>query len=207
MPESSSSSRRIKIYYFFTTFQTILWIGIMLLIFWFSSKPAAESTQQSHTIDEIICQIVIRNFRDLTEYVKNNYIELIDKLVRKSAHFCEYMLFGFITYKEVTWVTFGFILPYIKNPSFSSINLKTESDPASNKKITDSKSRNKIFIMYTLASCIWCFIYACADEVHQYYVPGRYASFTDVLIDFSGALVGILIAFLFSLKKSNKKFS
>lgn len=37
------------------------------------------------------------------------------------------------------------------------------------------------------------FLYALSDEFHQYFVPGRYASFGDVMIDSSGALVGILI--------------
>lgn len=29
------------------------------------------------------------------------------------------------------------------------------------------------------------------DELHQYFVPGRYASFKDVLIDFAGGMAGI----------------
>ena len=33
--------------------------------------------------------------------------------------------------------------------------------------------------------------YAATDEVHQVFVPGRSAEFTDVLLDSLGALVGI----------------
>lgn len=36
-------------------------------------------------------------------------------------------------------------------------------------------------------------LYACTDEIHQYYVPGRYGTWTDVLIDSCGAITGILI--------------
>ena len=43
------------------------------------------------------------------------------------------------------------------------------------------------------------FIYACSDEFHQLFVPGRTAKFTDVLIDTSGVCVGCLIIFLILL--------
>jgi len=37
-----------------------------------------------------------------------------------------------------------------------------------------------------------CMAYAASDEFHQLYVPGRSGQVTDVLIDSSGALLGIL---------------
>ncbi len=37
------------------------------------------------------------------------------------------------------------------------------------------------------------FLYAISDEVHQYFVPGRTASFGDVLIDGCGIMLAILI--------------
>ena len=37
------------------------------------------------------------------------------------------------------------------------------------------------------------FIYACTDEFHQLFVPGRAGLFTDVLIDTSGAIVAMII--------------
>lgn len=40
-------------------------------------------------------------------------------------------------------------------------------------------------------SYVGCVLYACSDEVHQYFVPGRAMRFTDVLIDSGGALLGI----------------
>ncbi len=39
-------------------------------------------------------------------------------------------------------------------------------------------------------------LYACTDEFHQSFVPGRACQFRDVLIDSSGAACGILVAFV-----------
>lgn len=36
-------------------------------------------------------------------------------------------------------------------------------------------------------------VYACTDEVHQLFVPGRYGSVIDVGIDSVGALIGVLV--------------
>lgn len=40
------------------------------------------------------------------------------------------------------------------------------------------------------------FLYACSDEYHQTFVVGRTGQFKDVLIDFSGAFIGVLIVSL-----------
>lgn len=42
-------------------------------------------------------------------------------------------------------------------------------------------------------SIIICFIYACTDEIHQLFVPGRTGSIIDVLIDVVGSICGIFI--------------
>ena len=46
-----------------------------------------------------------------------------------------------------------------------------------------------VTIIYTL---IFCFIYACTDEIHQAFVPGRGPSIIDVLIDTSGSLIFLI---------------
>lgn len=38
----------------------------------------------------------------------------------------------------------------------------------------------------------WVFLSAAGDELHQYFVPGRYASFADVLLDTCGGAFGML---------------
>ena len=43
---------------------------------------------------------------------------------------------------------------------------------------------------------IIAFLFACTDEFHQLFVPGRSGQFTDVCIDTIGACIGMLIIFL-----------
>ena len=43
------------------------------------------------------------------------------------------------------------------------------------------------------------FLYACSDEIHQRFVPGRSGEFTDVGIDTLGALIGIIFVLLIVL--------
>ena len=44
-----------------------------------------------------------------------------------------------------------------------------------------------------LLSVLWVFLSAAADEFHQYFVPGRYASFADVCLDTCGGVFGMLL--------------
>lgn len=54
--------------------------------------------------------------------------------------------------------------------------------------------RRKLFSRKSLGVIVFCFLYACSDEIHQIFVPGRAGMFTDVLIDTSGALTGMIIS-------------
>lgn len=41
-------------------------------------------------------------------------------------------------------------------------------------------------------SILIVFLYACSDEFHQSFIPGRAAAFKDVMIDTSGGLLGYI---------------
>lgn len=43
------------------------------------------------------------------------------------------------------------------------------------------------------AAVLWVFLSAAADEIHQYFVPGRWASVTDVLLDTCGGAAGAFL--------------
>ena len=52
---------------------------------------------------------------------------------------------------------------------------------------------------------LFCFFYACTDELHQYFIPERASKFTDVIIDCVGAFIGIMIYNLINKFFNNKK--
>lgn len=56
-------------------------------------------------------------------------------------------------------------------------------------------------ISITLTACFLC---ACADEIHQYFVPGRTADILDILVDVAGALVGCGFLIAAALLRNNK---
>lgn len=66
--------------------------------------------------------------------------------------------------------------------------------------IYDGKSIKKTFI----TSLFIAFIYACTDEVHQLFIPGRSGEIRDVLVYFTGAIIGLFIVVLVT-KFINKK--
>lgn len=44
---------------------------------------------------------------------------------------------------------------------------------------------------------LWVFLSAAADELHQYFVPGRWGSLADVLLDTCGGATGALACYWF----------
>ncbi|MCR4634206.1 MAG: VanZ family protein [Erysipelotrichaceae bacterium] len=56
-----------------------------------------------------------------------------------------------------------------------------------------------------LLPLLYAVAYAASDEFHQLFVQGRYCSFKDVLIDSSGAFLGILICRLIKKRWKRKE--
>lgn len=52
---------------------------------------------------------------------------------------------------------------------------------------------------------IFCALYACSDELHQYFVPGRSCKFFDVCVDSSGAFFGALLFWVFFICGNKKR--
>ncbi|OOM80338.1 VanZ family protein [Clostridium sp. BL-8] len=50
--------------------------------------------------------------------------------------------------------------------------------------------KGKGAVIYILFTCLF---YAVTDEFHQSFVPGRTSMVSDILVDFSGAIIGLLI--------------
>jgi len=89
---------------------------------------------------------------------------LFDKL----AHFVEYAVFAFLTFR-----------------SFSHINHRI--------------TRSRAFLL----SALFLSLFALLDELHQYFVPGRYSDVYDLIGDILGALV--VLAYLWMRPPRAKK--
>ena len=50
-----------------------------------------------------------------------------------------------------------------------------------------------------LLTILWVFVSAVADEIHQSFVPGREASFGDVVLDTAGGLCGLILCVVFEV--------
>jgi len=61
--------------------------------------------------------------------------------------------------------------------------------------------RSLLFVAVWLA----CGIFAAGDEFHQSFVPSRTASLLDVMIDLSGAFIGLAICFGFVRRRATHK--
>ncbi|ATD54028.1 VanZ family protein [Clostridium chauvoei] len=133
-------------------FMLIIWMSV---IFFMSHQPGNISSNQSELVLKIFSFIGI----NLNDY----FGELATLIVRKTAHFSEYLiLFAF---------AYNVLILY-----------------------TDKKSAR-------ICSLIFVFLYACSDEIHQYFIPGRAMAFKDILIDTSGGLFGFIIGYIHEKRK------
>lgn len=141
---------------------------VAVTIFWFSAKPAAESTEMSDTVSRLILLLGTKlGFFHGNPAQYADLIELMSFPVRKAAHMTEYLVF-------YCTVRFGLHFTY-------------------------RTSNVKCRLLTALAIV---FLYACTDEFHQLFVPGRAGRFTDVLIDCFGVTVVTLIC---TIKKSSSQ--
>lgn len=162
-------------------FLPALLIFQMLFIFTMSSFGHTSSDAQSNLFVNFIAQ----NFPHVRHGLENNLISLstLIFLVRKTAHFTEYAILG------------GLFFLNLRNWLKSNTTLVKNSKPQTTK--TVAKKITLDLIKYSLfMSILFSFLYACTDEIHQIFVPGRSAQFRDVLIDTLGASFGALIAYL-----------
>ena len=114
----------------------------------------------------------------LSEVTKNQYAELIDHFVRKSAHFCEYAVLGMLT-----WGSFRVLF---------SGGVEGKKKHLAKDYLKGRKEYWRIHKLNGLA-WLWCICYAATDEFHQLFVPGRYGMVKDVVLDSLGALTGIIV--------------
>ena len=139
-------------------------IATMVAIFLFSAQSAEESSKLSGRIVTVVIRIVMPSYDNLPFLEQQQIREKVTFVVRKIAHFTEFMALGF------------FLMLYL----FCVY------------------TKIKLFYI-AFFSWVGGTFYAVTDEIHQMFVSGRYPAVTDVVIDSSGVLFGII--FLLVLMK------
>ncbi len=74
----------------------ILAAGMMGLIFWFSSQGAYDSSEQSISVSYRVARIIRPGFKSLDAGEKEAFAESIEAIIRKCAHFLEFLLLGML---------------------------------------------------------------------------------------------------------------
>lgn len=77
----------------------MLWLAVLAtagMIFWFSAQNGAVSSQLSGGITEKVVEVVEPDYDSLPEPEQQTLFDAVQFAVRKSAHFSEYALLGFL---------------------------------------------------------------------------------------------------------------
>lgn len=130
---------------------------VYVMIFGFSSDNAQESSALSRAVMDFLIDVYYKlvGGRGEPVVIDPNAMSL-EEIIRKMAHFAEYMAVGFLSF----WIAVLWI--------------------------------KKLYIGIAVVT-LQLVISGALDELHQYFVPGRYASVKDVMIDTAGGIAGIMM--------------
>ena len=175
-------------------FLPALLIFQMLFIFTMSSFGHTSSDAQSNLFVDFIAQ----NFPHVRHGLENNLISLstLIFLVRKTAHFTEYAILGSLFFLNLrNWQKSNSTLTEKSRLQTTKAIAKKNPNTQLTKIVAKKPPLDSIKYPLTM-SILFSFLYACTDEIHQIFVPGRSAQFRDILIDTFGASFGAIITYL-----------
>lgn len=152
-----------------TILAAVLVLVMCAFIFYMSAKPAVDSDEISLGVVGQIITFFVPGFGDMSAADQAATQSSLNHIVRKCAHFTEFAILGVLVFNLV----------------IQAVRTRRKLD-----------SRALSFRIAPLAASAWALatLYAATDEFHQIFVPGRAGMLTDICIDSSGVLVGILIA-------------
>lgn len=75
---------------------TMLTFAVMIMIFCFSMETADQSDRTSGLISETVITIIHPEYESIDPVQQKNIYDSIQHIVRKCAHFTEYMILGFL---------------------------------------------------------------------------------------------------------------
>lgn len=144
-------------------FAFIMWL---LVIGWLAVIFSLSA--ESADVSTLRSQDVIRKIAELFHITVN------EEIVRNCAHIFEFTVLSVFSYIAM----------------FATNHIKTGENPPASGRLDKLKNDNEVYIGVSL----WITaLSAAADEYHQIFVPGRSSSLFDVFLDFSGAVVIMLI--------------
>lgn len=158
---------------------SILFILMLIIIFMFSSQNGEESLNLTiNGIDKVVN--ITNNKENIENNNKNNITNNETNINKKENK--ESLIDKLIkpVRKSAHFIEF-MILGIITSLLLKSFKIKN--------------------IYLIIISLLFCFIYACTDEIHQLFVIGRTSSFIDVLIDTSGSFTGIMIIYILGKRR------
>ena len=80
---------------FWARFFLVASILTAALIFWFSAQHGEDSQVMSDGITMQVARMLKPDLQQMPEAARVSYLELLSQIIRKNAHFCEFMLLGF----------------------------------------------------------------------------------------------------------------
>lgn len=116
--------------------------------------------------------------------------------LRKTAHFAEYAVMGVLVYGILA--VHG--MPHCRKATESVVCSSIHR--MQGKRLVQGMSGR--FSKRCLLAVLWVVVSAAADELHQYFVPGRWASVSDVLLDTCGGAVGVILCAIYLSHKKRK---
>ena len=179
----------------------LLW---MALIFFYSSRQADVSAEDSGRIGITLGRIFISVVEEWPEEEQQEFAARIDHPVRKTAHAAEYAVLGFLAAGACAG-TAGSAGTSRSSGMAGSSGVAESAGTAESSDVAESagtaessgvagrtgngawrKFRKEMFLPWLIAA-----LYAASDEIHQLFVPGRSGQLSDVILDSAGALAGV----------------
>ncbi|MBR0485373.1 MAG: VanZ family protein [Oscillospiraceae bacterium] len=148
------------------SFILILLILLMIVIFYLSAQPAEESTVTSSQFCEITAKLLFRNFVSYESGIQETILEGLVHIVRKTAHFTEYAVMGFLWYLLLRKKHNNIIL------SIGATAFYAASDELHQRFVAGRSGQISDVLLDACGGCfgvmagfiLLCIIYCCADR-------------------------------------------
>ena len=101
------------------------------------------------------------------------------------------------------------VLPEIRNikEKVTEQESATQETEIARQTVENTEQKMELSIWnFIIRAEIFCALYACSDEFHQYFVPGRSCKFFDVCVDSTGTFFGALLFWgIFHLREQKRE--